>query len=173
MRKARERAYPTFSVSQRVSPLRRRPKGFPVALWKPSGPLQQKGICSKEDFVAKRNFAVKRDFAAKGILQQRGFCSKGDFAAKGILQKKGFCSKGDFAAKGILQQRGFCSKEKFCSIGKSFSRNRSLMESKAKAFLAPQQGKPLPGKTACPQHGPAHSSPVPMAPFSMAARKSR
>ena len=42
-----------FPVSQRVSPLRRRPKGFPVALWKPSGPLQQRGICSKGDFVAK------------------------------------------------------------------------------------------------------------------------
>ena len=27
-----------FSVSQRISPLRRRPKGFPLALWKPSGP---------------------------------------------------------------------------------------------------------------------------------------
>ena len=26
-----------FSVSQRISPLRRRPKGFPIALWKPSG----------------------------------------------------------------------------------------------------------------------------------------
>ena len=27
-----------FPVSQRISPLRRRPKGFPVALWKPSAP---------------------------------------------------------------------------------------------------------------------------------------
>src|SRR5699024_9217418 len=30
------RAFLAFHVSQRVSPLRRRPKGFPVALWKPS-----------------------------------------------------------------------------------------------------------------------------------------
>ena len=30
-----------FSVSQRISPLRRRPKGFPIALWKPSA------LCSK------------------------------------------------------------------------------------------------------------------------------
>ena len=37
---ARERAFLSFFVSQRISPLRRRPKGFPVALWKPSGPLQ-------------------------------------------------------------------------------------------------------------------------------------
>ena len=37
LRKARERAYPTFSVSQRVSPQRRRPGGFPVAPWTPSG----------------------------------------------------------------------------------------------------------------------------------------
>ena len=35
-----------FAVSQRVSPLGRRPKGFPVALWKPSGPtlLKRMGI---------------------------------------------------------------------------------------------------------------------------------
>ena len=30
---------------RRVSPLRRRPKGFPIALWKPSAPLQQVEIC--------------------------------------------------------------------------------------------------------------------------------
>ena len=30
--------YYLFSVSQEISPLRRRPKGFPVALWKPSAP---------------------------------------------------------------------------------------------------------------------------------------
>ena len=30
-------------VSQKVSPLRRRPKGFPLALWKPSGPIAEKG----------------------------------------------------------------------------------------------------------------------------------
>ena len=78
--RARERLSLLFPVSRRISPLRRRPKGFPVALWKPSGPLQQKGICSKEDFVAKRNFAVKRDFVAK-----RNFAVKRDFVAKGIL----------------------------------------------------------------------------------------
>ena len=43
--------YFLFSVSQGVSPLRRRPKGFPLALWKPSG----------------ENFSL----AAKGGLQQR------------------------------------------------------------------------------------------------------
>ena len=32
----RKRAYLSFPVSQRVLPLRRRPKGFPIALWKPS-----------------------------------------------------------------------------------------------------------------------------------------
>ena len=32
------RAFLAFPVSQRISPLRRRPKGFPLALWKPSGP---------------------------------------------------------------------------------------------------------------------------------------
>ena len=39
LHKATERAYPTFPVSQKVSPLRRRPKGFPIALWKPSDPI--------------------------------------------------------------------------------------------------------------------------------------
>ena len=52
MWKARERAYPTFSVSQRVSPLRRRPKGFPVALWKPSGPLLRTGLATRNRFLA-------------------------------------------------------------------------------------------------------------------------
>ena len=33
----RKRAYLSFPVSQEISPLRRRPKGFPIALWKPSG----------------------------------------------------------------------------------------------------------------------------------------
>ncbi len=32
-----ERALPFLPVSQGISPLRRRPKGFPIALWKPSG----------------------------------------------------------------------------------------------------------------------------------------
>ena len=41
--------YFLFSVSQRVSPLRRRPKGFPIALWKPSAPLLRKGICTTKN----------------------------------------------------------------------------------------------------------------------------
>ena len=41
--------YLLFSVSQRVSPLRRRPKGFPIALWKPSGPLLRKGFCTTKN----------------------------------------------------------------------------------------------------------------------------
>ena len=35
--KARERAFLTFPILQRISPLRRRPGGFPVAPWTPSG----------------------------------------------------------------------------------------------------------------------------------------
>ena len=35
----RKRAYLSFPVSQRVSPLRRRPGGFPIAPWTPSGPI--------------------------------------------------------------------------------------------------------------------------------------
>ena len=41
--------YFLFSVSQRVSPLRRRPKGFPIALWKPSAPLLRKEICTTKN----------------------------------------------------------------------------------------------------------------------------
>ena len=39
----------SFPVSQELSPLRRRPKGFPVALWKPSGPtlLKRMGTTKK------------------------------------------------------------------------------------------------------------------------------
>ena len=35
----RKRAYLSFSVSQRISPQRRRPGGFPIAPWTPSGPI--------------------------------------------------------------------------------------------------------------------------------------
>ena len=40
-----------FTVSQRISPLRRRPKGFPVAPWTPSGPIP---ICVGEIFHKKQ-----------------------------------------------------------------------------------------------------------------------
>ena len=44
-----EKGLPFFSVSQRVSPLRRRPKGFPVALWKPSALCCAWGIPQETD----------------------------------------------------------------------------------------------------------------------------
>ena len=37
--KGRKRAYLSFPASQRISPLRRRPGGFPIAPWTPSGPI--------------------------------------------------------------------------------------------------------------------------------------
>ena len=37
--KGRKRAYLSFLASQKVSPLRRRPGGFPLAPWTPSGPI--------------------------------------------------------------------------------------------------------------------------------------
>ena len=45
-----------FFVTLRVSPLRRRPKGFPVALWKPSGfhPLRGMGATKNGFFVEGR-----------------------------------------------------------------------------------------------------------------------
>ena len=44
-----EKGLPFFSVSQRLSPLRRRPKGFPVALWKPSALCCAWGIPQETD----------------------------------------------------------------------------------------------------------------------------
>ena len=41
--------YFLFSVSQGVSPLRRRPKGFPIALWKPSALCCAWGIPQETD----------------------------------------------------------------------------------------------------------------------------
>ena len=49
----RKRAYLSFPASQRVSPLRRRPKGFPIALWKPSALC-----CNTKSEFAKRRFLV-------------------------------------------------------------------------------------------------------------------
>ena len=49
-----KRAPLLFSVSQRVSPLRRRPKGFPIALWKPSGPLAAKGRREEQLFCGRQ-----------------------------------------------------------------------------------------------------------------------
>ena len=48
---ARKRYFLAFSVSQGVSPLRRRPKGFPVALWKPSAPLPRMGISTRNEML--------------------------------------------------------------------------------------------------------------------------
>ena len=71
LRKARERAYPTFSVSQRVSPLRRRPKGFPVALWKPSGPLLRTGLATRNRFLAQGKEPSIFFSAAQKVSPQR------------------------------------------------------------------------------------------------------
>ena len=50
------KAPPCFFVTLRVSPLRRRPKGFPVALWKPSGfhPLRGMGATKNKFLVEGR-----------------------------------------------------------------------------------------------------------------------
>ena len=45
----RKRAFLAFHASQRVSPQRRRPKGFPVALWKPSALCCAWGIPQETD----------------------------------------------------------------------------------------------------------------------------
>ena len=48
---ARKRCFLAFSVSQGISPLRRRPKGFPVALWKPSVPLLRMEIFTRNEML--------------------------------------------------------------------------------------------------------------------------
>ena len=98
LRKARERAYPTFYVTQRVSPQRRRPKGFPVALWKPSGPLLRTGLATRNRFLAQGKgkglsyfFRITKSFASaeatKG-LSGRPLETFGPPAAHGTCHKK-------------------------------------------------------------------------------------
>ena len=71
-----KRAPLLFSVSQRVSPLRRRPKGFPVALWKPSGPLAAKGRREEQLFCGRQG---------KGPSLLEGFASAE--ATKGLSDR--------------------------------------------------------------------------------------
>ena len=78
LRKARERAFTFFSVSQEISPLRRRPKGFPVALWKPSGPTLLKRMGPQKN----RSLAE-----GKGKSLYILFCFSGDFALCGGDQR--------------------------------------------------------------------------------------
>ncbi len=60
---ARKRCFLAFSVSQRVSPLRRRPKGFPIALWKPSAPLLRMEISTRNKMLP-CFFRLTGDFAS-------------------------------------------------------------------------------------------------------------
>ena len=54
------RCFLAFSVSQGGSPLRRRTKGFPVALWKPSAPMLRMEICTKMDCATLSIYSKKR-----------------------------------------------------------------------------------------------------------------
>ena len=53
---ARERPSLLLPVLQRVSPLRRRPKGFPLALWKPSGPYLLKRLRARKLNLSSSSF---------------------------------------------------------------------------------------------------------------------
>ena len=99
--KARKGPSLYFPVSQRISPLRRRPKGFPIALWKPSAPLLRKGICTTKKgglvkgkegaFLASSCFAegFASAEATKG-LSDRPLETFGPFAASRNLYIKRF-----------------------------------------------------------------------------------
>ena len=90
---ARKRCFLAFSVSQGISPLRRRPKGFPVALWKPSAPLLRMEISTRNEmlpcfFRFTEGFASAE--ATKG-LSGRPLETFGPLAADGNLHKNGLC----------------------------------------------------------------------------------
>ena len=52
--------YLAFPVTQRVSPLRRRPKRFPIALWKPSAPYLLKLFQAKKPKVFSSFLSMKK-----------------------------------------------------------------------------------------------------------------
>ena len=56
----KEKPYLAFPVTQRVSPLRRRPKGFPLALWKPSAPYLLKLFQAKKPKVFSSFLSMKK-----------------------------------------------------------------------------------------------------------------
>ena len=113
-----------FPVSQEISPLRRRPKGFPVALWKPSGPtlLKRMGIAKNGSLAEGKGkslyilFCFSEDFASaeatKGLsdrpLETFGAHpveADGDHKKIDLLRKAReraftffFCFSGDFAS---------------------------------------------------------------------------
>ena len=73
---ARERPSLLLPVLQRVSPLRRRPKGFPLALWKPSGPYWLKRLRARKLNLSSSSFqqsdAVSGSYARLSSPGTRG-----------------------------------------------------------------------------------------------------
>ncbi len=79
--KARKKSFLAFSVLRRVSPLRRRPGGFPLAPWTPSGPLCSKGVAREKNFLWK---AKERTFLTFSCFTE-GFASAE--ATKGLSDR--------------------------------------------------------------------------------------
>ena len=104
---ARKRCFLAFPVSQGVSPLRRRPKGFPVALWKPSVPLLRMGISTRNEmlpcfFRFTGGFASAE--ATKG-LSDRPLETFGPLAADGNFHKKWIVPSHQSTAKSVPVRR--------------------------------------------------------------------
>ena len=70
------RRLPCFPLFRRVSPLRRRPKGFPLALWKPSGPYWLKRLRARKLNLSSSSFqqsdAVSGSYARLSSPGTRG-----------------------------------------------------------------------------------------------------
>ena len=73
---ARERPSLLLPVLRRISPLRRRPKGFPLALWKPSGPYWLKRLRARKLNLSSSSFqqsdAVSGSYARLSSPGTRG-----------------------------------------------------------------------------------------------------
>ena len=110
----KEKPYLAFPVTQRVSPLRRRPKGFPIALWKPSG-----SPCCEWELATKSRFLVE----GRGKTLLAFPCFAEDFASAEATKGLSARPLETFGAL-LLGRIGF------------FTKTRFLVEGRGKTLLA-------------------------------------
>ena len=111
--------YYLFSVSQEISPLRRRPGGFPLAPWTPSGPIlicvgktshEKQTSCRRQEKALPFFFPYRKGFRLCGG-DQRAFRSPfgnlRPFAAHGGFHKKQIpCGRQEKSLPGFFLFRG-------------------------------------------------------------------